>query len=274
MPRTGVLGEATRIDPVPADHEVLEGLRAHGDEGDGGELVLRSRDGSEIRLPASMLKLVVSAARNLAAGRAVMAIPAEVTLTPAEAAELLGLSRPFVAKLLERGDIPSEFLPDSRHRRVRLEDVLAFQARRERRAEGRRRIADIADTAGLPYLCLRSVSKVFVDANVLSPFSVMDLLLALTEDGIHDVLWTAELLDEWERVIVRSGRRSPDAAAGITATIREFFADTRIPPESYRHLVPEVGGRDPDDDVHMAAAVAGGCRGAGHGTGKTSTVSS
>jgi hypothetical protein len=54
-------------------------------------------------------------------------------------------------------------------------------------------------------------------------------LLALTEDGIHDVLWTEELLDEWERVIVRGGSRSPDSAAGITASIREFFADTRIP---------------------------------------------
>jgi excisionase family DNA binding protein len=228
MPRTGVIGQATRIDPLPADHEALEGLRARGEEGDG-ELVLRTPDGGEISLPPSMLKLVLSAARNLAAGHAVMAIAAEVTLTPAEAAELLGLSRPFVARLLERGDIPSEFLPDSRHRRVRLEDVLAFQTRRERRAEGRRRIADIADTAGLPYLCLRSVAKVFVDANVLYPSSVMDLLLALTEDGIHDVLWTEELLDEWERVIVRGGSRSPDSAAGITASIREFFADTRIP---------------------------------------------
>ena len=35
-----------------------------------------------------------------------------------------------------RGDIPSEFLPESRHRRIRLENVLAFQARRERKAEG------------------------------------------------------------------------------------------------------------------------------------------
>jgi len=112
-----------------------------------------------------------------------MAIPAEVTLTPAEAAELLGLSGPFVAKLLERSEIPSELLPSSRHRRIRLEDVLAFQARRERRAEGRRRIADIAATASLPYLCLQNVARVFVNTNVLFPFSVMDLMLALTEDG-------------------------------------------------------------------------------------------
>jgi excisionase family DNA binding protein len=256
MPRTGVLGQAMRIDPVPADHEALDDLSAREDLG-GGELVLRTADGTEISLPTSLLQLVVSAANNLAAGRAVMTIPAEVSLTPAEAAELLGLSRPFVARLLERGDIPSELLPESRHRRVKLEDVLAFQARRERRAEGRRRIADIAATADLPYLCLLFVAKVFIDTNVLFPFSVMDLMLALSEDAIHEVMWTDDLLDEWERVIVREHRRSVDAAAAITATIREFFADTRIPAENYRSLVTEADGPDPDDNAHMAAAVAG-----------------
>jgi len=49
--------------------------------------------------------------------------------------------------------------------------VLAFQARRERRSEGRRRIADIAATADLPYLCLLFVAKVFIDTNVLFPFN-------------------------------------------------------------------------------------------------------
>lgn len=221
MPRTGVLGKVTRIDPEPADHEALDGIRARGDLGDG-ELVLRTGDGTEITLPPSLLRLVVSAANNLAAGRAVMAIPAEVTLTPAEAAELLGLSRPFVARLIERGDIPSEFLPESRHRRIRLEDVLAFQTRRERRAEGRRRIADIAATADLPYLCLQTVARVFVDTNVLFPFSVMDLMLALTEDGIHDVMWTDALLDEWVSGSVSSSR----------ANAARRTPQPRLPPQS------------------------------------------
>jgi excisionase family DNA binding protein len=256
MPREGVLGQATRIDPAPADHEALDSLRSRKDLGDG-KLVLRIADGTEITLPSSLLRLVVRAANDLAAGRAVMAIPAGVMLTPTEAAELLGLSRPFVARLLERGDIPSELLPESRHRRIKLEDVLAFQDRRERRAEGRSRIADIAASADLPYLCLLFVARVFIDTKVLLPFSVMDLMLALTEDGIHDVMWSDDLLDEWERVIVREHRRSPDAAAAITATIRQFFADTRIPAESYRELVAEADGPDPDDNVHMAAAVAG-----------------
>jgi predicted nucleic acid-binding protein len=85
----------------------------------------------------------------------------------------------------------------------------------------------------------------------------MDLMLALTEDGIHDVMWSDDLLDEWERVIVRERHRSPDAAAAIVGTIRQFFADTRIPVESYRGLIAQVDGPDPDDNAHMAAAVAG-----------------
>lgn len=49
--------------------------------------------------------------------------------------------------------------------------------------------------------------RVFVDTNVLFPFSVMDLMLALTEDSVHEVLWSNALLAEWERVIVREQRR-------------------------------------------------------------------
>jgi excisionase family DNA binding protein len=72
-------------------------------------------------------------------------------LTPAEVGELLGLSRPFVVRLLDGGEIPSEHLPGSRHRVVQLADVLDFQARRERRRTGRRRVADAVESADLPY---------------------------------------------------------------------------------------------------------------------------
>ncbi|MFD3549827.1 helix-turn-helix domain-containing protein [Streptomyces sp. NPDC058655] len=74
----------------------------------------------------------------------------EARLTPAETAEVLGLSRPFTARLLDSGDIPSDRLPGGR-RLPRLADVLAFQERRGRRREGRRRIAEAAQEAGLPY---------------------------------------------------------------------------------------------------------------------------
>lgn len=101
------------------------------------------------------------------------------------------------------------------------------------------------------------MARIFVDTNVLFPFSVMDLMLALTEDGIHEVLWSDALLDEWERVIVRQQRRSPESAAGITAVIREYFADSEVPERSYAHLVDEMPSDDPDDRRHIAAAIAG-----------------
>ncbi|MFZ4154503.1 hypothetical protein [Streptomyces pseudogriseolus] len=68
-----------------------------------------------------------------------------MVLPPAEAAEHLGLSRPFITHLLDDGDIPSMTLPGSRHRVVRLAVVPAFQQRRERRRKGRRQVADVLD---------------------------------------------------------------------------------------------------------------------------------
>ena len=51
--------------------------------------------------------------------------------------------------------------------------------------------------------------RVYIDANELFPFAVMDILLALAEDLIIDFVWSEELLDEWERVIVREAGAAP-----------------------------------------------------------------
>ncbi len=99
------------------------------------------------------------------------------------------------------------------------------------------------------------MGRVFADSNVLFPFSVMDLLLALSEDGVLEVIWTDDLLDEWERVIVGRHKRSPESAARITAVVREFFQDSKVDRDEYDDLVAEMPGKDPDDHAHMAAAV-------------------
>ncbi|MGH8961075.1 MAG: PIN domain-containing protein [Jatrophihabitantaceae bacterium] len=99
--------------------------------------------------------------------------------------------------------------------------------------------------------------RVFVDANELFPFSIMDLLLSLAEDLLLDFCWTDELLDEWQRVIVREGRRSPQTAASVATAVREHFASTRIDPAVYRNHLSHVPGRDPDDRVHTAACAYG-----------------
>jgi len=59
-------------------------------------------------------------------GYAVTVVTHEATLTTQEAADVLGVSRPTLVRLLEQGQIPYD--QPGRHRRLRLQDVLEFQA--------------------------------------------------------------------------------------------------------------------------------------------------
>lgn len=103
-----------------------------------------------------------------------------------------------------------------------------------------------------------AVERLYLDTNVLFPMTLMDLMLAMSEDFHHDLLWSDFLLDEWERVIVRERRRTPEQASAITGAIRQAFPSGRIAPDDYESIVKTVPSPDPDDRVHGAAALAGG----------------
>lgn len=151
MARVGVLSKAVRVEPRPSEQESAAAVARAVSTPDGPAVFLQLPDGTTVPLPPGLVEVLRLSADELADGRAVTVLPSEVTLTPAEAAALLGLSRPYLVRLLDQGEIPFERLPRSRHRRVRLSDVVAFGARRDRRRTGRQRVAEVVEAADLPY---------------------------------------------------------------------------------------------------------------------------
>ena len=86
-----------------------------------------------IELPSDAVTLLLDILHAMAAGQSVTIIPANAELTTVQAAEILNISRPFLIKLLENGTIP--YRKVGTHRRVRMEDVMAYKETIDRERE-------------------------------------------------------------------------------------------------------------------------------------------
>jgi excisionase family DNA binding protein len=87
-------------------------------------------DGQAENLPASAIEGLRRVISALAREAAVSIVPHGVELTTQSAADLLGISRPRLIQLLDKGAI--KFRREGTHRRLRLDDVLAHRAERSK----------------------------------------------------------------------------------------------------------------------------------------------
>lgn len=136
MARTEALSRSTWVEASAADRQAAAAVVAATEPG-RGRLIVQLPDGSVVPVPRVLARAWRAVAAELTSGGTVIVLPAERLLTPAEAAELLGVSRPYVARLIDAGAILAERLPNSRHRRLRLRDLLAYQDHRQRQRESR-----------------------------------------------------------------------------------------------------------------------------------------
>ena len=93
--------------------------------------------GERATLPAPLYDLLKEIVRSLEGGGSLVLMPEEQQLTTQRAAELLGMSRPYLIQLLDAREMPYHLV--GKHRRIALHDVPAYA---KRRAEGRRTALD------------------------------------------------------------------------------------------------------------------------------------
>lgn len=89
----------------------------------GAEVVVEQPDGERFS-SRELSRFLSTAVSELAAGGEVVLLRGEAEVSPAEAGELLGISRQFVDRLIDVGKLPARRLPGSRHRRLRVSDVV------------------------------------------------------------------------------------------------------------------------------------------------------
>jgi excisionase family DNA binding protein len=81
-----------------------------------------------IALPSSIFTQIINLLAKLGNGDAVTIVPVQAELTTTQAAELLSVSRPFLIKLLERGEMPFHMV--GTHRKIDARDVTNYKMKR------------------------------------------------------------------------------------------------------------------------------------------------
>ena len=104
--------------------------------------------GESVAIPLPVKNLLVEIARNMEAGKLVSVVAAHHELTTQGAANILGVSRPFLVHLLEEDKLP--FHKTGSRRRVYLSDLLEYKAKRDpARHEAIQRLAQEDVEAGI-----------------------------------------------------------------------------------------------------------------------------
>lgn len=149
MPRVSASGQArTYVPDADQGAVIADFVRVLNEAGlstPAKRPALVAASGERLELPESMYDVLRQVAEALSNGMGVSVAPLGALLTTQEAADYLGISRPTLVRILERGEIPME--KPGRHRFVRLKDLVEHQTRmkEQRRSALEQMVADAED---------------------------------------------------------------------------------------------------------------------------------
>jgi len=118
--------EANVVDISPKEQREIIDIYAKLRE---AEAKLIGPDGKTEILPNNLYSFLLRLLADLRAGHSVTILQSKHELTTVEASKILGMSRQYLIKLLEKGEIP--FHSVGTHRRLYVRDVIAYKAKRD-----------------------------------------------------------------------------------------------------------------------------------------------
>lgn len=110
--------------------QLLDLLRAAStDKNSAHRVVLSGIDsGTQVDIPAEVHQVLRQVVEAMHQGLAVTVVPQTMVLTTQQAADLLGVSRPTLIRLLNTDQVPYDRIGS--HRRIQLPDLLEYRDRR------------------------------------------------------------------------------------------------------------------------------------------------
>lgn len=94
---------------------------------------------------------------------------------------------------------------------------------------------------------------VVLDANVLYPYRVRDVLLRFAEAGLYRARWSQEIIEEWTRNLLKRAPHLAESIQSQVVAMEDAFPEAII--EGYEPLVPSLNLPDPNDRHILAAAI-------------------
>ena len=97
--------------------------------------------------------------------------------------------------------------------------------------------------------------RAVLDANVLFPTILREILTDLAQAGLYDALWSDRILEEWRRAAARTGPDAESVAGAQIALLRLRFPQAVQPDDGQAAI--DLDFPDPADRHVVEAALAG-----------------
>ncbi|BAY49638.1 hypothetical protein SAMD00079811_72670 [Scytonema sp. HK-05] len=147
---TIILGNSASVESVVAQEKEAQTFKELERilQTEGSKVKLLGANGEQIDIPESLHQVLHHVVQAFVKGRIISIIPENCEMTTQQAADFLNVSRPYLVKLLEQGEIPH--IKVGTHRRVPFQDLMKYKEQRDsKRRQALQELIEMSEEAGL-----------------------------------------------------------------------------------------------------------------------------